>query len=143
MAVVQIYITKSERLPQLPVRDGNLIFVSDAGKVALDFNGSRLYYNTIASFGTDEQRLAYKNPPNGYYYVEDTGVLWCAKDYQWQQITPDNLDQIVFGATVEDFPKEGKSKLLYVADDGIYRWDFVEKCYLMSANLTKWDKLDE
>ena len=76
-------------------------------------------------------------PTEGFYFVEDTGVMWRYKE-EWKQITPDNLNQITFGASVEDFPKSGNSKILYVTDDATYKWDTVTKTYLCVSNKTEW-----
>lgn len=137
---MKLYTTTSSRLSQLPVKDGQLIFVSDTRKVYLDFNGVRVSYSTINSFSTDKERIEYESPAKGFYFVQGTGVLW-NYDASWKQLTPDNLQQIYFGSGVEAFPKEGNDKLLYVADDATYKWDSATKQYLVVANKTEWTSL--
>lgn len=141
MAVVKLYRTKSERLPQLPVRNGNIIFVSDTRQICLDADGLRIPYDPIKIFDTEKERAEYEEPVTGFYFVSDTNVLWRYADKAWMQLTPSNLTPIVYGKIVSDFPQEGQSDILYVADEAIYRWDDAAKQYTIAANKTIWEKL--
>lgn len=141
MAVVKLYRTKSERLPQLPVRNGNIIFVSDTRQICLDADGLRIPYDPIKIFDTEKERAECEKPVTGFYFVSDTNVLWRYADKAWMQLTPSNLTPIVYGKIVSDFPQEGQSDILYVADEAIYRWDDAAKQYTIAANKTTWEKL--
>ena len=135
--IIQIYGTVNARLNQLPVNDGNLIFVRDTRKVYLDMGGLRLDFATIRVFQTDAERTGTLAPVEGFYYVEDTGVLWRYSS-SWKQITPSNLTPIFFGK-YEDFPPTGSSSMLYVDDARTYRWDGTK--YTVVANKTEWEEL--
>ena len=135
--IIQIYGTVNARLNQLPVNDGNLIFVRDTRKVYLDMGGLRLDFATIRVFQTDAERTGTLAPVEGFYYVEDTGVLWRYSS-SWKQITPSNLTPIFFGK-YEDFPPTGSSSMLYVDDARTYRWDGTK--YTVVANKTEWETL--
>lgn len=141
MAVVKLYRTKSERLPQLPVRNGNIIFVSDTRQICLDADGLRIPYDPIKIFDTEGERAECEEPVTGFYFVSETNVLWRYADKAWMQLTPSNLTPIVYGKVLADFPQEGQSDILYVADEAIYRWDDAAKQYTMAANKTIWEKL--
>ena len=41
----KIVVTTSDRVGELDVKDGQLVFVRDKGKVAFDFNGTRVFYD--------------------------------------------------------------------------------------------------
>lgn len=41
----KIVATTSERVEELEIKDGQLIFVQDEGRVAFDFNGARVFYD--------------------------------------------------------------------------------------------------
>lgn len=41
MTYTNLYTVSAKNLSKLPVRDGNIIFVTDGGTVCLDFNGGR------------------------------------------------------------------------------------------------------
>ena len=41
----KIVVTTNDKIDSLGVKDGQLIFVKDKGKVAFDFNGTRVYYD--------------------------------------------------------------------------------------------------
>lgn len=140
MAIVKVYTTVAAKLSQLEVRDGNLIFVSDTKQLYLDFNGNRLGYDCIQVFFSEQNRVDLLAPTEGFYFVEETGVMWRYKA-GWKQISPDNLNQITFGTSVDDFPTEGNSKILYVADDATYKWDAVTQSYLCVSNKTEWKTL--
>lgn len=140
MAILSMFVTKSKYLQQLPIHDGQLIYTMDGNRIALDFNGARYYYDTIQSFETEEQRTSFVSVLDGYYYVKDTSCLWSYSNSQWNRLTPENLDPIVFGNTVEDFPAEGKSNTLYVADKATYKWNAGIRGYDPVANLTEWEK---
>lgn len=141
MSVLRLYVTKDKYLPQLEVKDGNLIFLSDNGKICLDFNGARYQYDTIQNFKTNADREAHALVTTGYYFVEEDNSLWRYSNNNWHRITPENLDPIVFGKTLNDFPPTGNPKLLYVADKATYKWDSAAEKYIAVANLTEWDTI--
>lgn len=139
-SIVKFHRTVAANLNTLPVRTGNLIFVSDTKQIYLDSNGNRIEYTCIQTFTKEQDRLDLLAPTKGFYFVEETAVLW-RYDVKWIQITPSNLNEVTFGSSVTDFPLEGNEKILYVADDATYKWDSVTKSYLMVANKTEWKTL--
>ena len=143
MAAVNLYVTKSKYFSQLPVRDGNIIFATDVGTVGFDYNGSRLYYDTIRTFETEENRLAFKSPLDGYYIVQETNMFWYYHNKEWKKLCPDNLEPLFFGESEDDFPAIGNPTSLYVANEALYKWDNRTQSYMMVSNLTKWDEFTE
>jgi len=141
VAFLNLYVTKAKYEKQLPVKDGNLVFVEDSNTICLDFNGARYRYNAIQIFETEEQRQSYDVVMDGFYFVKETSILWEFSNETWKQISPDNLKPNIFGHSIEDFPKRGKSDILYIVDDAIYRWDNFTDSYLMVSNLTNWNEL--
>ena len=94
--IVSIYSTTSDRLPDLSIKNGQLIFVENKQKIALDYNGKRTFYNQITALKNEDERRNLSDPIEGhFYYVVDTNVLW---NYQsvWIQITtpPDAIPTI-------------------------------------------------
>lgn len=140
MSVVRVYTTVAAKLDKMPVSDGNLVFVSDTHRLYLDYNGLRIGYNCIQEFATDKDRTDKLAPVEGYYYVEETGVMWRYKD-GWKQLTPSNLQPLVFGTSVTDFPTEGKENMVYVADKAIYKWHAATRTYMCVANNTEWTSI--
>lgn len=65
---VSVIGTVANRLQNLPIRDGQVIFVKDKKKVALDLNGKRTFYNEIVTFNEDQERLDLLAPINGCFY---------------------------------------------------------------------------
>ena len=117
-AIVKFYHTTQSKLAQLPVSDGNLIFVTDTKKMYLDINGNRLGYQDIQVLPTETDRTSILAPIEGFYYIEETNILWRYKE-GWKKVTPDNLSPLFFGA-YEDFPPTGNSNVLYISDFDFY-----------------------
>lgn len=138
-AIVKFYHTTQSKLAQLPVSDGNLIFVTDTKKMYLDINGNRLGYQDIQVLPTDTDRTSILAPIEGFYYVEETNILWRYKE-GWKKVTPDNLSPLFFGA-YEDFPPTGNSNVLYISDDATYKWDSLTSTYICVSNKTEWKEL--
>lgn len=137
MAIVKAYNTLQSKLSQLPVSEGNLIFVTDTRTIYLDINGNRLAYHDITVLSQESDRTSILAPVEGFYYVEETDIFWRYKG-GWKQITPDNLNPLFFGA-YEDFPPTGKDNILYISDDATYKWDSLTSQYICIANKTEWD----
>ena len=138
-AIVKFYHTTQSKLAQLPVSDGNLIFVTDTKKMYLDINGNRLGYQDIQILPTETDRTSILAPIEGFYYVEETNILWRYKE-GWKKVTPDNLSPLFFGA-YEDFPSTGNSNVLYISDDATYKWDSLTSTYICVSNKTEWKEL--
>ena len=139
MAIVKCYNTVNSKLAQLPVSDGNLIFVTDTRTIYLDINGTRLGYSDIKILPQESDRTSILAPVEGFYYVEETDIFWRYKE-GWKQITPDNLNPLFFGA-YEDFPPTGKDNVLYISDDATYKWDSLTSTYICVSNKTEWKEL--
>lgn len=72
MAVVKFIYTTSAKLNDLPVEDGQIIFVPDMSTIGLDTHGQRSIFHTIKEFETEEERAATPFPAIGFYWVEET-----------------------------------------------------------------------
>ena len=133
--ILSVCATTGERVKELTIKDGQLIFVQDKHRIALDFNGKRTFYNQIEELSTELERTSLLAPISGmYYFIIETAVLWT---YQsgWIQITS-KPDEIVFiGTTMTEL---GKEQTLYVnkTDKVISVWDEESNTYIMVSDLT-------
>lgn len=95
--VMSVIATVNSKLANLPVEDGQLIFVQDNQTIALDFGGKRKLYTQIEELATEENRTSLLAPVTGrYYYVMDPPVLWRYQENGWVQITtpPEDLSAV-------------------------------------------------
>ena len=133
--VLSVCATVGSRLSDLVIKDGQLIFVQDKHKIALDYNGKRVFYNQIEELATDEDRTAILAPVTGlYYFVIDTAVLWTYRD-GWVQITTPPKEVVFIGT---ELPELGANKTLYVdvTNKEISVWDDGASAYVVVADKT-------
>lgn len=107
--VMSLIATSSQRVRELVIKDGQLIFIQDVGRIAFDFKGKRVFYNQIVELETEADRLDLDSPLNGYYFVIDTACLWFYQD-GWVQITCPP-EEIVFIGT--ELPQLGQRNKIY------------------------------
>lgn len=134
-SVMSLVATSSSRIRELTIKDGQLIFIQDLGRIAFDFKGRRVFYNQIVELETEADRLDLSDPLGGYYFVIDSACLWFYKD-GWTQIT-EKPDNILF-IDVE-LPQLGQQGKLYVDTDDreISVWDEETNKYIVVSNYTQ------
>lgn len=127
-----IVATTSDRVKDLVVKNGQLIFIRDKGKMAFDFKDQRVFYNNITELDTEYDRSSLSAPVNGYYFVVETAVLW-RYQYGWIQITTKPEDIIFIGV---EPPELGQEKTLYVnkINKEISVWDDTTSEYVVVAD---------
>lgn len=130
-----VIATTSSRIRELPIKNGQLVFIQDLGRIAFDFNSRRVFYNQIVELDTEADRQALENPLNGYYFVIDTACLWHYQD-NWVQIT-EKPREILFIGT--ELPQLGQQGELYVDTDDreISVWDEETGEYITVSNYTE------
>lgn len=136
---VKFYSTVASKLTNLPVVDGQCIFVTDTKKFYLDMGGLRLGYSDIQVLATESDRTGLLAPTEGFYFVDDTNVMWRYKS-KWIQITPSNIQPFVYG-DFDSFPHPGKENTLYATQDSTYVWSTVADSYICIANKTEWKEV--
>ena len=119
---LSVCATISERLPQLAVKNGQLIFIQDKHRIAFDFKGKRTFYNQIEELNTEDERIALESPAYGYYFVIDTAVLWAYQNDKWHPLTT-TPDEILFIGT--ELPLLGSKNKIYInrAEKEISVWN--------------------
>ena len=71
--ILSVISTTASRLPDLAIKDGQLIFVKDTQKVALDIGSRRTFYNQINILQTESERQSLLAPISGlFYFVLET-----------------------------------------------------------------------
>lgn len=131
--ILSVCATTSSKIKDLVIKDGQLIFVHDSKKIALDLGGKRVFYNQIIELASDEARTSLLAPITGqYYFVIDTAVLWTYNNGWVSITTPPN--EIVFIGT--EFPELGSKKTLYInkTEKCISIWDENENKYVVVAD---------
>lgn len=143
--IISVIGTVSSRLPDLPIKDGQIVFVKDKKKVALDLDGERTFYNEIITFDNDNERLDLLAPINGcFYFVVKTAVLWTYQN-KWIQITTSPEEVVFFGTEI---PELGKANILYVNKNkkNISVWDNDTNSYVVvgeAVDLVTNDDIDK
>ena len=117
-SVIRYYAVSRDKLDQLAVADGQLIFVRDAREIYLDVNGERTSYSQIMVLFDEEHRKGLK-PVTGFYFVSSTNVLW-RYDNQWIQLTTSPREVVVFS---DELPQQGVEETLYITEEDIYKFD--------------------
>lgn len=133
--VLSVIGTVKSRLPDLSIKNGQLIFVQDGNTIALDFNGKRKFYNEIIQIDTEEQREEILAPIQGaFYFVINTAILWTYQS-DWIQITTQPKDVIFIGV---ELPLLGSEKTLYVnsTSKNISIWNSIKQEYEIVADKT-------
>lgn len=135
-SVMSLVATSSSRIRDLVIKDGQLIFIQDIGRIAFDFKGKRVFYNQIVELETEADRLVLEQPLDGYYFVIDTACLWMYKN-GWIQIT-DKPKEILFVGV--EFPQLGQANKLYVditeGAESISVWSEEIGAYVTVSNMT-------
>lgn len=136
-SILSVCATTSERVKDLVIKNGQLIFIQDTCRIAMDWKNKRTFYNQIEELDTDLDRANLSDAVNGkFYFVIDTAVLW--RYYNgWVQVTS-QPDEILFIGT--EMPELGKANKLYVnTDEGkecISVWDDDTDTYKVVADKT-------
>ena len=138
VANLSIVATTSERIKDLVIKDGQLIFMHDMGRIAWDFKGKRTFYNQVIEIDSEQERINYTDPINGkFYFVIETAEFW-RYFYGWQQLTSTPKEILFIGV---EMPELGQEKTLYVnTSDGnehISVWDEDNSEYKVVADKTQ------
>lgn len=133
-SIMSLIATTSSKIRDLVIKDGQLIFIRDLGRIAFDFKGQRVFYNQIVELNTEAERLALESPLDGYYFVIDSACLWFYKS-EWIQIT-EKPQEVLFIGT--ELPELGQANKLFVDIDDreISVWDEETGKYITVANYT-------
>ena len=136
-SVLSLVATSSSRIRDLTIKDGQLIFLQDVGRIAFDYKSKRVFYNQIVELNTEAERLAIDSPLSGYYFVIDSACLWFYKN-EWIQIT-EKPDDIVFIGV--ELPELGQQNKIYVntteGNECISVWDDETDDYKVVADKTQ------
>ncbi len=142
MAQMKLIYTTAEKLNSLNLADGQIIYVPNDNIIALDMRGQRFIYKTIRTFATDAERLNAVFISPGFYYVEETNIIWrYTANKIWRQITSPEKTPIIYGETKEVFPEIGEEGILFYTDNGIYNWKPQLNEYNLIANANTWGSI--
>lgn len=140
-SVLSVCATKSNRLKELPIKNGQLVFIQDKCRIAFDYDGKRRFYNSIITFETDDERAEYSAGNDKYVFVLETAVLWLFHD-GWIQVTTSPKDVLFVGV---ELPQLGDSDKLYIdtVSRNVSIWDAPSKKYVTVADKTECINADE
>ena len=140
--ILSVCATTSDKIKDLVIKNGQLIFVHDAGRIALDYKDKRTFYNQIIELETEKERLELSDPVNGkYYFVIETAIFWRYFN-EWIQLTT-SPNEVIFIGT--ELPELGQQKTLYVnkEEKEISVWDETSSNYIAVSNYTDTISTDE
>ena len=142
--VLSIIATTSDRISDLVIKNGQLIFIHDEGRLALDYKGKRTFYNQVIELNTEHERLSLTDAVNGkFYFIIETAVFWRYFN-GWQQLTTAPEDIVFVGV---ELPALGKKNTIYVdvteEAENISVWDEGSESYKVVADKTQSILVDE
>lgn len=134
--ILSVIATTGSRLSDLPIKNGQLIFIHDRQRIALDHDDKRKFYNCIVTLQSESERQGLLAPVDGlFYFVVGTAVLWTYSN-GWIQITSPPKDVIFIGTQL---PELGQENVLYVDKNNkeISIWDSGNQSFSVVAEKTE------
>ena len=128
-AVMSLVATTSSKIRDLTIKNGQLVFLYDIGRIAFDYKDQRVFYNQIVELDTETERQSLASPLSGYYFVIDEACLWHYQD-GWIQITEKPKEIIFIGV---ELPELGQANKLYIdkLNKKISIWDEETNGYII------------
>ena len=134
--------TTGERVRELPISDGQLVFIHNRNRIAFDFKGKRTFYNQVEILSTESERASIVSPMDGYYFCIDSAVFYEYANGEWNvRVRPADGAVII----CDEYPELGQlSGKLYVnkKQREIAIWDEANNKYYAVSNHTQ-DATDE
>lgn len=135
MARISFICSSSVKLNEIPFQAGQIIFVQDERAIYVD-GTERTSYQQIITLAKEELRQALVVPLKGFYFIEDTKILWRYNGAKWIKVTDTPDRQMVFD-DYENFPNPGDINTVYV--DGIKMYRYEDGAYkLMNRDGSVW-----
>lgn len=124
--------TTSDKILTIAKASGQLIFSRDNRTIYLDVDANtRVEYRSIIPISTEEYRQSIVSPVDGFYFVEETAVLWnYVSSEGWRQLTQIPDEKLQFYNSTSEFPNIGAIRTLYVIPGYIYQWDNITSSYV-------------
>lgn len=109
--IIKVIATTGKKVADLSIKDGQMLFIQDKHRIALDLNGKRVFYNEINVLKTEEERLNLTAPIEGcFYFVIETAVMWYF-DTDWVASTSSPQEVLFIGTSL---PELGIKSKLYI-----------------------------
>ena len=134
--VLTVVATTGERVRELPIRDGQLVFVHNRNRIAFDHKGKRTFYNQVEILSTEYDRSLIESPMDGYYFCVDSAIFYEYADGNWIARTKNSEEAVFIG---DEYPSLGQlSGKLYVNKSAkeIAVWEEDKNEYLVVSNHT-------
>ena len=122
--------TNSDKIKTLPLQQGQLIFSRDDRVIYLD-SDVRTEFTTFIVLDTEEERTNLISQVNGFYFIEETKILWRHINKEWFPLNEKPRQSIVF----DEKPTTGVKDTLYVVNDKIYRWEPTQNKYIIVGDI--------
>lgn len=135
-AVMSVVVTTASKLTDLAIKNGQLIFINDNKRIALDFNDKRVFYNQIVVLQTESERTGLLAPIQElFYFVVETAILWTYQTTGWIQVTKNPSEIVYIG---DNLPEVGVTKNIYInkAEKNISIWDEETSDYIKVSDCT-------
>lgn len=135
-AVMSVVVTTASKLTDLAIKNGQLIFINDNKRIALDFNDKRVFYNQIVVLQTESERTGLLAPIQElFYFVVETAILWTYQTTGWIQVTKNPSEIVYIG---DNLPEVGITKNIYInkAEKNISIWDEGTSGYIKVSDCT-------
>ena len=134
MANVKYIVTTSDKVNEIVEEVGQVIFVEDSRRIALDGQDGRVFYDQIMCLAQDSMRTSMiRNLVDGFYFTLDTNILWRLDNLTWIQITEKPDSRVIYG-TLASFPRPGMQGRIYMTDSHLYHWDPDSESYVDYCN---------
>ena len=134
--------TTGERVRELPISDGQLVFIHNRNRIAFDFKGKRTFYNQVEILSTESERTSIVSPMDGYYFCIDSAIFYEYANGEWSiKVKPADGAVII----CDEYPELGQlTGKLYVnkTEREISIWDEERNEYFAVSNHTQ-DATDE
>lgn len=142
--ILSLCATTANKVKDISIKNGQLLFIHDAGRIAMDLHGKRTFYNQVVEIDSEQERIDLVDAINGkYYFVIETGVFWRYFN-GWTQLTTKPEDIVFIGT---ELPELGQAKTLYVnktvGNENISVWNEESNEYQVVADKTYSISADE
>lgn len=106
---IKFYSTVKSRLSQLPISNGQFIFVRDEQVIYFDSEGERTKYAGFTTLLSESQRVELKTPLSTFYFILETKKIWFYDvDSGWSVLNDNSTENFYSKQEIDEMLKKMK-----------------------------------